>query len=61
MAFSQADVAEVSKEQHELLAKILKAQIIDSESFRPLMAEVYQQAHGPQAGEVIVLNQTTRH
>ena len=55
MAFSQADVAEVSKERHELLAKVLKAQITDCDSFRPLVAEVYQQAHGPQAAEVIVL------
>jgi hypothetical protein len=55
VAFSQADVAEVSKERHELLAKVLKAQITDSETFRPLVAEVYQQAHGPQAAEVIVL------
>jgi hypothetical protein len=55
MAFSQADVAEVSKERHELLAKVLKAQITDCETFRPLVAEVYQQAHGPQAAEVIVL------
>lgn len=55
MAFSQADVAEVSKERHELLAKVLKAQITDCETFRPLVAEVYQQAYGPQAAEVIVL------
>jgi len=55
MAFSQADVAEVSKERHELLAKVLKAQITDCESFRPLVEEVYRQAHGPQAAEVIVL------
>ena len=55
MAFSQADVAEVSKERHELLAKVLKAQIMDCESFRPLVTAVYQQAHGPQAAEVIVL------
>lgn len=55
MAFSQADVAEVSKERHEVLAKVLKAQITDCESFRPLVEEVYRQAHGPQAAEVIVL------
>jgi hypothetical protein len=55
VAFSQADVAEVSKERHELLAKVLKAQITDSEAFRPIVAEVYQQAHGPQAAEVLVL------
>jgi len=54
-AFSQAEVAEVSKERHELLAKVLKAQITDCESFRPLVEEVYRQAHGPQAAEVIVL------
>jgi hypothetical protein len=55
VAFSQADVAEVSKERHELLAKVLKARITDSDSFRSLVAQVYQQAHGPQAAEVIVL------
>lgn len=55
MAFSQADVAEVSKGRHEVLAKVLKAQVTDSESFRPLVEEVYRQAHGPQAAEVIVL------
>lgn len=55
VAFSQADVAEVSKERHELLAKVLKAQITDCESFRALVADVSQQAHGPQAAEVIVL------
>jgi hypothetical protein len=55
VAFSQADVAEVSKERHELLAKVLKAQITDCEAFRSLVADVYQQAHGPQATEVIVL------
>jgi hypothetical protein len=55
VAFSQADVAEVSKERHELLAKVLKAQITDCESFRALVADVYQQAHGPQAAEVLVL------
>jgi hypothetical protein len=55
VAFSQADVAEVSKERHEVLAKVLKAQITGSETFRPIVAEVYQQARGPQAAEVIVL------
>lgn len=34
---------------------MLKAQITDCESFRPLVAKVYQQAHGPQAAEGIVL------
>src|SRR5262245_40139429 len=55
VAFSPADGAEVSKERHELLAKVLKAQITDCESFRSLVAHVYQQAHGPQAAEVLVL------
>jgi hypothetical protein len=55
LAFSQADVAEVNKERHELLAKVLQAKITDSEEFRPLFERVYQQAHGPQAAEVIVL------
>jgi hypothetical protein len=55
MAFSQADVAEVSKERHEVLAKVLKAQITDCEAFRPLVEEGYRQAHGPQAAAVIVL------
>ena len=41
MAFSQADVAEVSKERHELLAKGLKAQITDWEFFRPLVTKVF--------------------
>jgi hypothetical protein len=55
VAFSQADVVEVSKERHELLAKVLKAQITDSDVFRSIVADVYQQAHGAQAAEVIVL------
>jgi len=55
IAFSQADVAELSKARHELLAKVLKAQITDSETFRPLVTQVYHQAHGPQASEVVVL------
>ena len=37
------------------MAKVLKAQITDSEAFRPIVAEVYQQAHGPQTAEVLVL------
>jgi hypothetical protein len=55
LAFSQADVAEVSKERHELLAKVLQAKITDSEECRPIFERVYQQAHGPYAAEVIVL------
>src|SRR5258705_8451609 len=55
LAFSQADVAEVSKERHELLAKVLQAKITDSEEFRPIFQRVSQQAHGPHAAEVMVL------
>ena len=55
VAFSQADVVEVSKERHELLAKVLKAKITDSDAFRSIVADVYQQARGPQAAEVLVL------
>jgi hypothetical protein len=55
VAFSQAEVVEVSKERHELLAKVLKAKITDSDAFRSIVADVYQQARGPQAAEVLVL------
>lgn len=55
LAFSGYDVAEVSKERHEILHKILQAQITDSEAFRTLFTEVYQQARGARAAEVIVL------
>ena len=55
LAFSGHDVAEVSKERHEILHKILPAQITDSEAFRSLFTEVYRQAHGERAAEVIVL------
>ena len=55
LAFSGHDVAEVSKERHEILHKILQAQITDSEAFRSIFTEVYHRAHGEQAGEVIVL------
>jgi hypothetical protein len=55
VAFSQHDVAEVSKERHEILHKVLQAKITDSEDFRGIFAQVYQQAHGEQAAEVIVL------
>jgi ribosomal protein S27AE len=55
LAFAHHDVAEISKERHELLAKVLQAKITDSEEFRPLFQAVYQQAHGDQAAEVIVL------
>ena len=55
LAFSAHDVAEVSKERHEILHKLLQAQITDSESFRSIFESVYQRAHGAQAAEVIVL------
>lgn len=55
LAFSGHDVAEVSKERHEILHKILQAQITDSETFRSLFAEVYGHAGGTRAAEVIVL------
>jgi hypothetical protein len=55
VAFSAADVAEVSKERHELRRKGLKAQGGDPEQFRPLFTAAYQQAQGAQAAEVIVL------
>jgi len=55
LAFSHHDVAEVSKERHELLAKVLQAKITDSEEFRAIFQTVYRQARGPHAAEVIVL------
>jgi hypothetical protein len=55
VAFSGHDVAEVSKERHEILHKLLQAQITDSETFRTVFAEVYRHAHGERAAEVIVL------
>jgi len=55
VAFSPHDVAEVSKERHEILHKILKAKVTDCEDFRPLVQEVYRQARGQNAAEVIVL------
>jgi hypothetical protein len=55
LAFSQHDVAEVSKERHEILHKVLRAKITDCEDFREIFAQVYDQAHGDQAAEVIVL------
>jgi hypothetical protein len=55
LAFSGRDVAELSKERHEILHKILQAQITDSETFRSLFTAVYRHAHGERAAEVIVL------
>ena len=56
LAFSGHEVAEVRKKNsHEILHKILQAQITDSEAFRSLFTEVYRQAHGERAAEVIVL------
>jgi hypothetical protein len=55
LAFSQHEVAEVSKERHEILHKILSAKIPDWEECRSLFASAYPQAPGPHAAEVIVL------
>lgn len=55
LAFSGHDVAEVSKERHEILHKILRAQITDSAAFQDIVAAVYQQARGARAAEVLVL------
>jgi hypothetical protein len=55
LAFSQHDGAEVSKERHEILHKILSAKITACEEFRSLFASAYHQAQGPHAAEVIVL------
>jgi hypothetical protein len=55
LAFSGHDVAEVSKERHEILHKILQAKVTDSETFRAIFAEVYRHAGGERAAEVIVL------
>lgn len=55
VAFSEHDVAEVSKERHEILHKVLQAKITDSEDFRGIFTQVYAQAHGERAAEVIVL------
>jgi hypothetical protein len=55
LAFSHADVAEVSKERHEILHKILRAKITDSETFHETFTAVYRQARGDSAAEVIVL------
>jgi hypothetical protein len=55
LAFSEHAVAEVSEERHEILHKLLQAQITDSEAFRSIFTEVYRRAHGEQAAEVIVL------
>lgn len=55
LAFSGHDGAEMSKERHEILHKILQAQITDSETCRSIFAEVYRHAGGERAGEGIVL------
>jgi hypothetical protein len=55
LAFSQADVAEVSKERHEILHKILHAKITESETVHETFTTVYQQARGASAAEVLVL------
>jgi len=55
LTFSGHDVAEVSKERHEILHKVLQAQITESETFGPIFDEVYHHAGGDRAAEVIVL------
>jgi len=60
LAFSGHEVAEVSKERHDMLHKILPAQITDSEAFGSIFTEVYRQARGEQAAEVIVLAEGAR-
>jgi len=55
LAFSGYDVAEVSKERHEILPKILRAQLTDSAAFQDLVAALYRQARGARAAEVLVL------
>jgi hypothetical protein len=55
VAFSGDDVAEVSKERYEILHKILRAPVPDSETVRPIFQEVYRRARGDRAAEVIVL------
>jgi hypothetical protein len=55
VAFSHQDVAEVSKERHEILHKLLRAQITESGAFHEIFTTVYQHARGDSAAEVIVL------
>jgi hypothetical protein len=55
LAFSGHDVAEVSKERHEILHKVRQAKITDSETFRVIFQQVYRHAGGDRAAEVIVL------
>jgi hypothetical protein len=55
LAFSEHAVAEVSKDRHELLAKVLQAKVTDSEEFRSIFEGGYLQAQGDHAAEVIVL------
>jgi len=55
LAFSGHDVAEVSKERHEILHKLLAAQLTDSEAFRSIFTEVYRHARGDRAAAVSVL------
>jgi len=52
LAVSQADGAEVSKERHEILPKILQAQITARETLHESFTTVYQQARGAAAAEV---------
>jgi hypothetical protein len=47
-------VAEVSKGWHEILHKVVQAQITASETCRTIFQEVYLRARGDRAAEVIV-------
>jgi hypothetical protein len=55
LAFSAHEVAEVSKDRHELLATVLQAKGTDSEELRSIFPGVSQRAQGEHAAEVIVL------
>ena len=52
LAFAERDVAAVSQDRHEILAKVLKAKITDSEAFRAVFEEVYRRAQGEHAAEL---------
>jgi hypothetical protein len=55
VAFSGHDVAAASPERHEILHKLLQAQITDSQTFRSIFQQVYHYAGGDRAAEVIVV------
>jgi len=51
MAFSDKEIAEISKDRRELLAPILKGRIAPAESFIEDVQEVYQRANASQDNE----------